>query len=179
MTHICVSKLTINGSDGQRQTIIWTNSGILLIGPLGKIFSEIIIEIDTFSFKKIHLIMSSGKWSFCLGLNILIWLVNNIFLKHYLILISSVLKSIFLRVYILLNSSQADMLRTRMGLFASMSPGVLYPRYFSGTRSFYWNHCMGSLHMAIGPNGFSRACVNPWMVCPRGRTDLHRNLCQK
>ena len=39
MTHICVSKLTIIGSDnglspGRRQAIIWTN-GILLIGPLG------------------------------------------------------------------------------------------------------------------------------------------------
>ena len=38
MTHICVGKLTIIGSDnglapGQRQTIIWTNDGILLIGP--------------------------------------------------------------------------------------------------------------------------------------------------
>ena len=36
--HICVSKLTIIGSDnglspGRRQAIIWTNAGILLIGP--------------------------------------------------------------------------------------------------------------------------------------------------
>ena len=35
MTHICVSKLTIIGSDnglapGRRQAIIWTNDGILL-----------------------------------------------------------------------------------------------------------------------------------------------------
>ena len=41
VTHVCVSKLTIIGSDnglapGRRQTIIWTNDGILLIGPLGK-----------------------------------------------------------------------------------------------------------------------------------------------
>ena len=40
MTHICVSKLTTIDSDnglspGRRQTIIWTNSRILLIGPLG------------------------------------------------------------------------------------------------------------------------------------------------
>ena len=36
VTHICVSKLTIIGSDnglspGRRQAIIWTNAGILLI----------------------------------------------------------------------------------------------------------------------------------------------------
>ena len=56
-THICVSKLTIIGSDSgfspdRRQAIIWTNAGLLLIGPLGTNFSEILIEIITFSFKK-------------------------------------------------------------------------------------------------------------------------------
>ena len=60
VTHKCVSKLTIIGSDnglspGPRQAIIWTNAGILLIGPLETNFSEILIEIYTFSFKKIHL----------------------------------------------------------------------------------------------------------------------------
>ena len=35
---------------------------ILLIGPLGINFSEILIKIDTFSLKKMHLKMSSGKW---------------------------------------------------------------------------------------------------------------------
>ena len=77
LRHICVGKLTIIGSDnglspGRRQAIIWTNAGILLIGPLGTNFNEIFIEIHTFSFKKIHLKMSSGKWRpFCLGLNVL------------------------------------------------------------------------------------------------------------
>ena len=76
VTHICVSKLNIIGSDnglspGRRQAIIWTNVGILLIGPLGTNFSEMLIEIHTFSFKKIHLKMS-GKWRpFCHGLNVL------------------------------------------------------------------------------------------------------------
>ena len=75
VTHICVGKLTIIGSDnglspGRRQTIIWTNAGILLIGPLGTNFSEILIAIQTFTFKKMHLKMSSAKWRlFCLGLN--------------------------------------------------------------------------------------------------------------
>ena len=77
MTHICVGNLTIIGSDdglspGRRQAITWTNVGILLIGPLGTNFSEMLIEINTFSFKKIHLKMSSGKWRpFCLCLNVL------------------------------------------------------------------------------------------------------------
>ena len=77
VTHICVSKLTIIGSDNglspdRRQAIIWTNAVILLTGPLGTNFSEILIEIQTFSLKKIRLKMSSAKCcSFCLGLNVL------------------------------------------------------------------------------------------------------------
>ena len=77
VTHICVSKLTIIGSDnglspGRRQAIIWTNAGILLIRPIETNFSEILLEIHTFSFKRSHLKMSSGKWRpSCLGLNVL------------------------------------------------------------------------------------------------------------
>ena len=77
MTHICVGKLTIIGSDNglspdRRQAIIWTNAGILLIGPLGTNFSEISSEIHTFSFKKKRLNKSSAKWRpFYLGLNVL------------------------------------------------------------------------------------------------------------
>ena len=77
VTHICISKLTIIGSDNglspeRRQAIIWTNAGLLLIGPLGTNFIEILIGIQTFSFKKMHLKMSSAKQRpFCLGLNVL------------------------------------------------------------------------------------------------------------
>ena len=77
VTHICVGNLTIIVSDnglspGRRQAIIWTNAGILLIGPWGTNFSEILIGIQTFSFTKIHLKMSSAKWRpFCPGLNVL------------------------------------------------------------------------------------------------------------
>ena len=77
MTHICVGKLTTIGSDNglspdRRQAIIWTNAGILLIGPLGTNFSEILIEILTFSFKKMRLKVSSAKRrSSCRGLNVL------------------------------------------------------------------------------------------------------------
>ena len=75
--HICINKLNIIGSNnglppGWRQAIIWTNAGILSIGPLGTNFDEILVKIHTFSFKKMHLKMPSGKWQpFCLGLNVL------------------------------------------------------------------------------------------------------------
>ena len=75
--YIYVSKLTIiashNGlSPGRRQTIIWTNAGILLIGPLVTKFSENLGGIQTFSFKKMHLKMSYAKRRpFCLGLDVL------------------------------------------------------------------------------------------------------------
>ena len=57
VTHIGVGKLTIIGSHNglspeRRQAIIWTNAGILLIGPLGTNFSEVLIEIQTFSLKE-------------------------------------------------------------------------------------------------------------------------------
>ena len=48
--HICVSKLTVIGSDNglapnQHQAIIWTNAGILFVRPLSTNFSEISIDI--------------------------------------------------------------------------------------------------------------------------------------
>ena len=79
---MCVSSLTIIGGDnglspGRRQTIIWTNAGILLIELLGTNFCEIVIKSHVFSFMEMHLKMSSGKWRlFCLGVNVLILLRN-------------------------------------------------------------------------------------------------------
>ena len=72
--HICVNELPIIGSDnglspGRYQDIIWTNDEILSIWTLGTNFSEILSEIHTFLFKKMHLKVSSGKQQpFCLGL---------------------------------------------------------------------------------------------------------------
>ena len=44
---------------------------MFLIAPLGKEFSEILIDIHTFSFKKMHLKISYGKWRpFCTGLKV-------------------------------------------------------------------------------------------------------------
>ena len=83
VTHICIGKLTIIGSDngllpGRRHAIIWTNAEILLIGPLETNFSEILIEIHTFSFRKMPLKLSSGKWQpFCLSLNVLNASIDN------------------------------------------------------------------------------------------------------
>ena len=77
VTHICVSELTIIGSDnglppGRCQAIIWTNDDILLIGPLGTNFNEILFGIQTFLFNKMHLKLSPAKWRpFCLGINVL------------------------------------------------------------------------------------------------------------
>ena len=75
--HICVVNLTIIDLDNglaptRRQAIIWTNDGILLIGPLGTNFSEILSKIHTFSFMKIHLKTSFAKWQpICLCLNVI------------------------------------------------------------------------------------------------------------
>ena len=60
MTHICVSKLAIIGWDNGlspdlRQAIISTNAG-----PLETNFSEILIEILAYSFKKMRMKVSSA-----------------------------------------------------------------------------------------------------------------------
>ena len=70
--HICVSKLTIIGSDNglwprQCKVVTWINAGILLIGSLGTNFSEIFIEIYSFHSRK-----CIWKWrTFCLWLIVL------------------------------------------------------------------------------------------------------------
>ena len=89
VTHLCVSKLNIIGSDnalapGRRQAIIWTNARILLIGPLGTNFSGMLFEYHRFSFKKMHFKMSSWKWQpFCVGLNVLRLVVPLVECIHY------------------------------------------------------------------------------------------------
>ena len=77
MIHKCVSTLAIPDSSNdllpiRRQAIIWTNAGILLFGSLGTNFSEMLFEIQTFTFKKVNTKMLSVKWRpFCLRLNML------------------------------------------------------------------------------------------------------------
>ena len=89
MTYICVGTNTIIGSDnglspGRRQAIIWTNAWILLIRPLGRNYSETLIENHIFSFKKILFKVSSVKWQpFCLGLNVLKMYLEIILMKYW------------------------------------------------------------------------------------------------
>ena len=67
--------LAIIGSDNgmlpvRRQAIIRTNATILSIKPQGW-FSEIVVKMQKFSFKEMHLNISSAEWRpFCLGLNV-------------------------------------------------------------------------------------------------------------
>ena len=66
VTHICIGNLTNIGSDNglspdRRLAIIWTNARMMLIGPLETNLSEILIKVHTFSLKKMHSKMSSGK----------------------------------------------------------------------------------------------------------------------
>ena len=77
VTHLCVSKLAITGSDngllpGRCRAIIWTNTWILLIRNWETKFSEILNEIRTSSFNKMRLKVSFAKWRpFFLGLIVL------------------------------------------------------------------------------------------------------------
>ena len=66
VAHICVNNLTIIASDNgvsrsRCQAIIWTSAGIFLIGSIGTNFSEILFEMHSFSFSKMHLKRSSAK----------------------------------------------------------------------------------------------------------------------
>ena len=77
VTHICVGKLTIIGSENglspiRRQAIIWTNAELLSIGSLRTNFSEMVIKMQQFTLQKMHLKMSSAKRRLCcLGRNVL------------------------------------------------------------------------------------------------------------
>ena len=66
-------KWTIIGSDNAWCQIIWNSAGILLIWTTGTNISEILSKIYIFSYKKMHLKMSSAKWrQLCLCLKMLV-----------------------------------------------------------------------------------------------------------
>ena len=77
MTHKLASIFSDNGlSPGRHQAIIWTNTGIVFIWPLGTKCSEILIDIHIFSFKMMYFNITSTKfWVLCLGLDVLSFLV--------------------------------------------------------------------------------------------------------
>ena len=82
VTHMYVSIIAIIDSDNglspaRYQAMIWIIAGILLNGPPGTIFSEIVIEFHTFPYKKVHFKMSSINWlPFTIVLNVLMSLMN-------------------------------------------------------------------------------------------------------
>ena len=63
--YVSVNWVSIGSDNGlspvRRQAIAWTTAHLLSIGPLETNFSEIIIKIHTFSFKKMRLKMLSAK----------------------------------------------------------------------------------------------------------------------
>ena len=95
MTHICVNKLNIFGSDnglspGRRQAIKWTNAGILLTRTLGTKFSDILNAIHAFLIKNAFQNVAWKMASICLGLNVSIiaWLwarysINILYSSYY------------------------------------------------------------------------------------------------
>ena len=169
---MCVSKLTIFGSDngllrGRRQAIIGNNGGILLIGPLGTNFSEIWMEIQIFSLKKMCLKMSYAKcFPFRLGLNVLLsWLQWYIeFLKSRGILLIGPLGTNFSEIWMeiqifslkkmCLKMSSAKCVPFRLGLNVLLSWLQLYIEFLKPTAgcidiktalyldkpSYSWNH---------------------------------------
>ena len=115
VTHICVSKLTIIGSDNGlvaswRQAIIWTIGGILLMWTLGTDFSKILSKIYTLSFKKISL--ENVVWkiaAFCLGLNVLTYFFTKITNVTYCI------------IFAMSHTDRADMIdRINLAFIASL-----------------------------------------------------------
>ena len=126
VTHISIGNLTIIGSDngllpGRHQAIIWTNAGILLIGPLGINFCEIIIKIHIFSLKKMHLKMSGNWRPFCLSLNVILGLfLSSLTMNLNLLWCFSIEKWCKMQIWIGLSSPQTSAHR---GLIADISMG--------------------------------------------------------
>ena len=67
-----------NGSSGDwHQAVIWSNSGILLTGPLGTNINEFCTQLPQFSNKKNKLNMPCAKWlPICLGLSVLMRVIS-------------------------------------------------------------------------------------------------------
>ena len=140
VTHICVSKLTIIASDNglspdRRQAIIWTNPGLLLMGSLRTNFSEILIEILTFSFTKMRLKVSSAKRRpFCLGFNELniasgcyLWIS---FVKKYFITTTAFLTALLESCFVDQHFRHISVTKVRHHYFKQWLVACLLPRYY-------------------------------------------------
>ena len=77
LSPLCLIYASVNwvniGSDNglspeRRPAIIWTNADVFLhYTPKGTYFNEVLFKIQIFSFKKMHLNMSTKWWQFCPG----------------------------------------------------------------------------------------------------------------
>ena len=70
--HIYVTWASMGSGNGlllvRHQIITWTSADLLPVGPLWTDFSEILIRIQHFSFRKVYLTISTAKWRpFCPG----------------------------------------------------------------------------------------------------------------
>ena len=64
---VCYHQFVPTHLADQHQAITWTNAHLLSIRPIGTSFSEILIQIQIFPFKRMHL-KTSVKWQpFCPG----------------------------------------------------------------------------------------------------------------
>ena len=170
MTHICVSKLTSIGSDKglppvRRQAIIWTNAGILLIGPLRTNFSGIFIEIHAFSFKKMHFKMSSGKWRpFCLGLNVLMmfihWCLDEVF---------TISKTKGIQLYFVTNTLRFISIQFHWGVFLITPVKMMTVPTLKRDCFIYWTLDM------LQP--FSLSTANQYSITRLWRLCMRRLLC--
>ena len=162
VTHICVSKLTIIGSDnglspGRRQAVIWINAAILLIRHLGTNFNEISIEILAFSFIKMRLKVSSAKWRpFCLSRNVLTQFTP---LNLYLMcLIGKILKCIW-------QLWEHWSLRSTDNFVATQHIWTLY-RFKQGRIKYHMlitQHGMTTAVLQYGINYMQTSCIQ-WLV---------------
>ena len=169
VTHMCICNLTTVGSDNclspcRHQAIIWTHAGILLIGPLGTNFSEILIEILPFSFTKMRLMVSSTKWRpFCFGLNVLIeviwpciivWRTYNDIAIHFIWLIW---------LYELTGHNPACYMQT-FSICLSICPSVHIWR--NASKSCHWT--MSNKQLVDKPRN-TRSCLpdkpQVWYIC--------------
>ena len=131
----------------RRQAIFWTNAGILLIGPLGTNFNEILIKILILSFRKMRLKVSSGKWRpFCLGLNALKlehgWLVS----FHNSMFMSSLIHVISLMLFELIPVGKKYSLLTHWGREKiaaiwqmTLSNAFSWMKIYEFCSRFHWN----------------------------------------
>ena len=68
----------------QHQAIIWISTELWLIGSSETTFSEILIKIQQFSFKKVYLKMLSAKWHpLCLDRNMLTLHMQITYISNY------------------------------------------------------------------------------------------------